>query len=67
VHEFHFLKFIHFLIDLLDEQLKLILIAGSLVIEFDNSLAQGESQLQEEMVVLGLLRSCSKSSIDTHV
>jgi hypothetical protein len=65
-HELPLLEQKHLLVDLLDQQFELILIARLPSIKLQHSLLQSYHQHLQQIVVFRLLPACGKSAVHTH-
>jgi len=65
-HKFAFLQYEHLFIYLLYQKPKLLLIAELVVIKFSDPLPQSNHQILNQIIVLGLLLSCSEATVNTH-
>ena len=65
-HELPQFKQVHFLVDFLDEQLELVLVAFLALVELDEALLEGNYEGLEKGVVLVLLVPGREATVDAH-
>jgi hypothetical protein len=66
-HKFSFLQNVHLFVYFFKKKFKLILIAIILFVKFHDPLFKGNNEGLNKKIILILLASCCKSTVDTHI